>query len=32
MPDRVNRRADPGRAHVLPKVEEMIIWAPSLVR
>ncbi len=31
MPDRVNRRADPGPADVLPKVEEMIIYGPTLV-
>jgi len=32
MPDRVNRRTDPGPAHVLPKVEEMINCVPTLVR
>ncbi len=32
MPDRVNRRADPGPARVLPKVEVMIIFWPTLVR
>lgn len=32
MPARVNRRTDPGPPDVLPKVEELIISTPSLVR